>query len=134
MPALNLDTDLDRIAERVNDHETLFVACLCAEWCGTCRDYRDAFDRLADKHPEICFAWIDIETHADRFDDLDVENFPTILIEDGITTRFFGTVLPPAAIVDRMLPELDGVALALRPKPQPPRLNVHATVPETVFR
>ena len=88
MPALNLDTDQDRIAERVNDHETLFVACLCAEWCGTCREYRDAFDRLADKHPEICFAWIDIETHADRFDDLDVENFPTILIEDSVTTRF----------------------------------------------
>lgn len=88
MPALNLDTDQDRIAERVNEPDTLFVACLCAEWCGTCRDYREAFNRLADKHPDICFAWIDIETHADRFDDLDVENFPTILIEDSVTTRF----------------------------------------------
>ncbi|HEY1995622.1 thioredoxin family protein [Paraburkholderia sp.] len=106
MPALNLDTDQDRIAECVNDHEMLFVACLCAQWCGTCREYREAFDRLADKHPDICFAWIDIETHADRFDDLDVENFPTILIEDGVTTRFFGTVLPQAAIVDRMLADL----------------------------
>ena len=89
MPALNLDTDQDRIAERVNEPDTLFVACLCAEWCGTCREYRDAFDRLADKHPEICFAWIDIETHADRFDDLDVENFPTILIEDRCNDPVF---------------------------------------------
>ncbi len=69
----------------------------CArEWCGTCREYREAFDKLAERHPQICFAWIDIETHADRFDDLDVENFPTILIEDSVTTRFFGTVLPQA--------------------------------------
>ena len=27
MPALNLDTDHDRIAERVNEPDTLFVAC-----------------------------------------------------------------------------------------------------------
>ena len=106
MPALNLDTDQDRIAEHVNHPGTLFVACLCAEWCGTCRDYRAAFDALADRHPEVCFAWIDIENHADRFDDLDVENFPTILIEDAVTTRFFGTVLPQAAIVERMLADL----------------------------
>ena len=106
MPALNLDTDAKRIAELVNDSETLFVACLCAEWCGTCREYRTDFDTLADRHPDICFAWIDIETHADRFDDLDVENFPTILIEDSVTTRFFGTVLPQASIVERMLVDL----------------------------
>ena len=106
MPALNLDTDAKRIAELVADSETLFVACLCAEWCGTCREYRIAFDALAERHPDICFAWIDIETHADRFDDLDVENFPTILIEDGVTTRFFGTVLPQASIVERMLVDL----------------------------
>jgi thioredoxin 1 len=106
MPALNLDTEADRIAGRVADPATLFVACLCAEWCGTCREYKAAFDALADRHPEICFAYIDIEAHADRLDDLDVENFPTILIEDGHTTRFFGTVLPQVGIVERMLHDL----------------------------
>jgi thioredoxin 1 len=106
MPALNLDTDSNRVAERINDRETLFVACLCAQWCGTCRDYQAAFNDVADRHPDICFAWIDIETHADRFDDLDVENFPTILIEDAVTTRFFGTVLPQQGILERMLVDL----------------------------
>lgn len=106
MPALNLDTDSDRIAERVAHPNTLLVACLCAQWCGTCRDYRQTFDELADAHPEMCFVWIDIETHADRFDDLDVENFPTLLIEDSLTARFFGTVLPHKAIAERMLSDL----------------------------
>ncbi|WP_323119493.1 thioredoxin family protein [Burkholderia alba] len=109
MPALNLDTDADRIAERLRNPATLLVACLCAEWCGTCRDYRAAFNRLADAHPEFCFAWIDIETHADQLDDLDVENFPTLLIEDQYTVRFFGTVLPHATIVERMLADLSAV-------------------------
>lgn len=120
MPALNLDTDRERIAERVNDTNTLLVACLCAQWCGTCREYQGAFDRLADAHPEICFAWIDIETHADRFDDLDVENFPTLLIEDAVTTRFFGTVLPHISIAERLLSDLSALPDAVRaPKLRP---------------
>ena len=120
MPALNLDTDADRIAERITDTNTLLVACLCAEWCGTCRDYRATFDALALAHPEMCFVWIDIETHADRFDDLDVENFPTLLIEDHITTRFFGTVLPHGAIAERMLADLTALPGAVgAPKLRP---------------
>ncbi|MEM5316279.1 thioredoxin family protein [Paraburkholderia sp. JHI869] len=120
MPALDLDTDAEQIAERVSNQDTLFVACLCAQWCGTCRDYRATFDRIAEAHPDVCFAYIDIETHADRFDDLDVENFPTILIEDGHATRFFGTVLPHAAVVERMLSDLralPGVADAPKLRP-----------------
>ncbi|KMY86681.1 Thiol-disulfide isomerase and thioredoxin [Candidatus Paraburkholderia calva] len=106
MPALNLDTDAEEIAEHLAAPGTLFVACLCADWCGTCREYREGFDRLADAHPDICFAWVDIENHADTLDDLDVENFPTILIEDSVATRFFGTVLPQVSIVERMLTDL----------------------------
>ncbi|AHI64825.1 thioredoxin family protein [Burkholderia thailandensis] len=119
MPALNLDTDEDRIAERLRNPDTLLVACLCAEWCGTCREYRAAFDRLADAHPGACFAWIDVETHADRLDDLDVENFPTLLVEDASSVRFFGTVLPHAAIVERMLADLT----ALPGAPHAPKLR-----------
>ncbi|MET5021557.1 thioredoxin family protein, partial [Burkholderia pseudomallei] len=74
--------------------------------CGTCREYRATFDRLADTHPGACIAWIDVETHADRLDELDVENFPTLLIEDANAVRFFGTVLPHAAIVERMMADL----------------------------
>ncbi len=107
MPALNLDTDTVAIAESLSSAERPLVACLCAEWCGTCRDYLAAFDQLADAHPESCFVWIDIETHADQLDDFDVENFPTILIEDAQARRFFGTVLPHPGIVERMLTDLE---------------------------
>jgi thioredoxin 1 len=120
MPALNLDHDADAIAERLASPDTLFVACLCAEWCGSCREYRAGFDALADAHPDICFVWIDIETHADQLDDLDVENFPTILIEDSHATRFFGTVLPHPGIVARMLTDLSSLpGVAHAPKLRP---------------
>ena len=106
MPVLNPDTDAGPIAERLAMPGTPLVACLCAEWCGTCRQYRADFARLADEHPDMCFVWIDVEDHSDLFDDLDVENFPTVLIHDSIVPRFFGTVLPQASIIERMLIDL----------------------------
>jgi thioredoxin 1 len=105
MAILDLDTDAHTIALRLSDPATMLVACLCAEWCGTCREYRVMFETLSQAHPEACFVWVDVETHSELVDDFDVENFPTILIEDGVSTRFFGTVLPQPRIVERMIEE-----------------------------
>jgi thiol-disulfide isomerase/thioredoxin len=118
MSALDLDNDLAQIRARLGEPDALLVACLCAQWCGVCREYRVAFDRLADAHPSACFVWIDVETHADQLDDLDIENFPTILIEDEAAPRFFGTVTPHAAIVERLLQD----RTALPPVTLAPRL------------
>lgn len=79
------------------------VACLCAAWCGTCREYRDGFDALAARHPDKRFVWIDIEDQADVVGDFDVENFPTLLIQRGDTVAFFGTVLPDQRLAERLL-------------------------------
>ncbi|SFC67770.1 Thiol-disulfide isomerase or thioredoxin [Cupriavidus sp. OV038] len=82
------------------------VACLCADWCGTCKDYMSGFAALAARYPGDCFVWIDIETHADRLgEDIDIENFPTVLIQPvaGSDPHFYGTVLPHLEVLERML-------------------------------
>ena len=79
------------------------VACLCAAWCGTCGSYRLAFEALAARHPDKHFVWIDIEDQADVVGDLDVDNFPTLLIQRHDVVAFFGTVLPDAALAERVL-------------------------------
>ncbi|MEI7432288.1 MAG: thioredoxin family protein [Betaproteobacteria bacterium] len=70
------------------------VICLCAEWCGTCRDYHPGFDALASEFPGAQFRWVDIEEQADEMGDLDIENFPTLLIGRSDSILFFGTMLP----------------------------------------
>ena len=35
--------------------------------------------------------------------DLDVENFPTLLVQRGDTVAFFGTMLPDGAVADRLV-------------------------------
>lgn len=85
------------------DQDTWIVACLCAAWCDTCRAYRPGFDDLAARHPDKRFLWIDIEDQADFIGDVDVENFPTLLIQRRDTVAFFGTVLPDIKLADRLI-------------------------------
>lgn len=79
------------------------IACLCAAWCDTCRSYRNGFEQLAALHPDKRFAWIDIEDQADLIGDIDVENFPTLLIQRGDIVAFFGTVLPDMKLANRLI-------------------------------
>ena len=103
MHSLTLDLDnRDAIAAAI-DGDRWVVACLCAAWCGTCGGYRAAFDGLAARHPDKVFVWIDIEDQADVVGDLDVENFPTLLLQRDDTVAFFGTMLPDAAVAERLL-------------------------------
>jgi len=82
---------------------SLWVLCLCAEWCGTCREYQPLFNQLAADMPQARFVWIDVEAHDDLLQDLDIENFPTVLIADADQqARFAGTVLPHFETLQRM--------------------------------
>ncbi|MYN02209.1 thioredoxin [Pseudoduganella sp. DS3] len=83
--------------------DRLVVACLCAAWCGTCASYRAAFEELASRHPDKYFLWVDIEDHADLVGDLDVENFPTLLIQRHDHVAFFGTMLPDPNVAHRLV-------------------------------
>ena len=103
MHTLTLQSDnRAAVAAAIHD-ERWIVACLCAAWCGTCGSYRAAFDALAARHPDKHFIWIDIEDQADVVGDLDVDNFPTLLIQRHEVVAFFGTMLPDPALADRLL-------------------------------
>jgi thiol-disulfide isomerase/thioredoxin len=83
--------------------DALWVVCLCAEWCGACREYRPLFEQVARAHPSLRFAWVDIEDHAELADDFDVETFPTLLVAGESGTRFLGPLLPHAETLARLL-------------------------------
>jgi thioredoxin 1 len=79
------------------------VTCLCAGWCDTCNSYRSNFDTLANWHSDKHFIWIDIEDQADVVGDLDIENFPTLLIQNGTTVTFFGPVQPDIQLANLLI-------------------------------
>jgi len=120
----------------------LLVACLCAQWCRTCDAYRDtlvatqAAMRLGHPGAALRFVWVDIEDESDLVGDLDVEDFPTILLARGDQVLFFGPVLPHAQTLDRLvrsaldaaLPPLSAAALAPDVRALPARLSEHAAL------
>ncbi len=95
----------------------LLVVCLCAEWCGVCRDYRHSFEQvkqaIQDDHPQARFLWLDVEDQADLlhpFDDVD--DFPTLLIAVGDAPRFFGPLTPQPQTLERLVRSVAGDAAA----------------------
>ena len=111
----------------------LFVACLCAEWCGACRDYRAAFEAqaalegAAGGHDGPRYLWIDIEDHAEVLGDIDVETFPTLLIGDEQGRVFFhGSVTPHARTLERLVASATAGELGLIDDPELTALAVRA--------
>jgi thioredoxin 1 len=90
----------------VESNREYLVACLCAEWCDTCVAYRPGFLAMAERFPRAEFRWVDIEDDAEAVEDIDVENFPTILVRRGEKTLFHGVMLPHHEHLQRLLEKL----------------------------
>ncbi len=89
--------------------DELLVACLCAQWCRTCDAYRDTLvavrDALRFEHPRarLRFVWVDIEDESELIGDLDIEDFPTILLARDERVLFFGPVMPHVQTLQRLV-------------------------------
>ena len=85
----------------------LLVACLCAEWCDTCRKYQPGFEILGHELSQHRFVWIDVEDQGDLVIDVEIENFPTLLVAQGGQLLFAGTMLPQIGHLRRLLETLN---------------------------
>ena len=81
----------------------LDVVCLCADWCGTCREYASVFEALQQAAPQHRYRWIDIEDESELVGDVDVETFPTLMLARAGDVLFAGPVLPRLGDVQRLL-------------------------------
>jgi thiol-disulfide isomerase/thioredoxin len=102
--------------------QPLHVICLCAEWCGTCRDWRATFEQVAREHPHVRFDWVDIEDEAEAMGEVDVETFPTLLIARGNGPLFLGPLHPSATQLTRLVSGLergDAPGVAVGPEASP---------------
>ena len=84
------------------------VVCICAAWCDTCVEYQPGFFALAAQFPQAGFRWLDTEDDAEQVGDLEIENFPTLLVKRGAQTLFFGPQPPSHEVLRRLLRELLG--------------------------
>jgi len=103
------------LQEHLTQHpaQTL-VVCYCALWCDTCTQYRPQFERLAAQWPQYGFVWVDIEENPEWLGEADVQDFPTLLVQDAHGRNlFFGAQLPYIGHLERLLQHLPTAATGL---------------------
>ncbi|MFT0533514.1 thioredoxin family protein [Castellaniella hirudinis] len=103
MELYNPHTQLPALLARLRQDQGQRVVCYCAAWCRTCDAYRPALEALAAQWPEWTFIWVDVEDSPQWLGDEDIENFPTVLVQDRRGTRFWGVQLPYAEHLRRLL-------------------------------
>ena len=107
MPVLTASTaDRRLLASRWSVEDSLVVVSLCASWCHTCAEFREAFERIASERTHAHFVWLDIEDDHDVCGDIDVESFPTLVVFRGDVPVHFGVSLPHEAPVARLIDRL----------------------------
>ena len=79
--------------------DSITVACLCAEWCGTCREYRTVFERAVEgqRHAGVRGLWIDVEDESDLVGAVDADIFPPLLMVRGGEVAVLRTIPPQAS-------------------------------------
>ena len=105
--------DARRLGRALNERQFLVIG-LCAAWCGTCKEFRDGFEILADVHPESAFVWLDVEDDAALVGDIEVENFPVLAIFHGTRLVHFGVSVPQQGVVARLLASFGGQSKTIR--------------------
>lgn len=117
MPVLNPQYDIPALKARLQQHEGLVIACYCAAWCDTCASYLPEFEALAERWPGHVFVWIDIEENPEFLGDDDVENFPTLLVQNRLGNAFFGPLQPFISHLERLLSRIDASTAATQGGP-----------------
>ena len=88
------------------EQPTWWVACLCAAWCGVCRDWLPVFTTQARAHAHMRFAWVDVEDEDETMGEVDIETFPTLLVARGDEVLYFAAIPPMASQFTRLLARL----------------------------
>lgn len=104
----------------------VLVVCLCAQWCAVCREYRAVMPTalVGFEATQVQSVWLDVEDQSELLGELDVDNFPTLLVARGGTPLFYGTLAPHAATLTRLVQG----ALAGELKPLAPDTDLIALI------
>ena len=107
MSLLILGRDDAALRQVLSSTQPWLVVCFCAAWCDTCAEYQPKLQALSQALPQHIFAWIDIEDQPELLGDEDVENFPTLLVQQTGRTVFYGPMLPHISHLERLLHSLN---------------------------
>ena len=101
----NPETHSTELLQKLSTHdeEAYTVVCYCAAWCRTCQSFEKQFQTLATQLPQHLWVWVDVEEHEALLLDEDLENFPTVLVQNKKGSVFYGPLPPFGEHLERIL-------------------------------
>lgn len=77
----------------------------CAEWCGSCREFKEHFNSI--EIYGLSKKWLDIENEAVLLENIDIDNLPTILaVSDDELSFYFGEIPPNKIFLEKILKDI----------------------------
>jgi hypothetical protein len=101
-------------ASSKQDQPTWWVVCLCAAWCGVCREWLPQYTAQARAQGAMQFAWVDVEDEDEAMGEVDIETFPTLLVARGSEVMYLAPIPPFGSPFTRLLARLQA-----QPTPDP---------------
>ena len=89
-----------------SEQASWWVVCLCAAWCGVCREWLPQFTEQARARAPMQFAWVDVEDDDEAMGDVDIETFPTLLVARGNEVMYLAPIPPLGSQFTRLLARL----------------------------
>ncbi len=82
MAVVNLKTE--EFEKFIQDHP-MVILDFWAEWCGPCKMFAPIFEKVAEKHPDVAFAKVNVEEEQQLAAMFQVRSIPTVaFMREGI--------------------------------------------------
>lgn len=85
-------------AQTVQDNDMVIVD-FWAEWCGPCRKFAPAYEKVSEEHPDVVFGKVDTEAQPGLQMQFGIQSIPTLMIfREGVILYNEAGAIPEAAL------------------------------------
>lgn len=103
MAVINLTKDA---FDKVIADNQMIIFDFWAEWCGPCKQFGPIFEAVAEKHPDIVFAKVNVEEEQELAGMFQVRSIPTVAMMREQVVVFANPGMIPAENLEQVIQQM----------------------------